>query len=251
MSDLNANKPIWVVESTWDADHSEVKKTENNKAGTKTAPPTTGAMNGKTYQVVILTSGSGTNMEAVVKYSLDHKDCPYSVTKVLADRPCGALTRAQGFNLPRVELDRKVETFQEELLEEVKGADIIVLAGFLSILSPGFIRAFPDRILNIHPSLLPKFGGLGMHGLYVHEAVIAQGETESGCSCHLVTEQVDEGKVMVQKKVPVLSGDSALDLRDRILPLEHLCLVEGILELISQLDNHPTFHVGTMSELGE
>lgn len=184
------------------------------------------------YKVAILTSGNGTNMEAVIRYSLETENSPYKVTKVISDRPCKALDRAEKYGIKTLQLHRRAEDFKQELKAALKEVDFIVLAGYLSILDPGLIKAFPNRILNIHPSLLPKYGGMGMYGLNVHEAVLANGETESGCSCHLVTEEVDQGQVLVQKKVKVKADDTAISLRDRILPLEHLCLVEGLLQAI-------------------
>ena len=186
------------------------------------------------FKVAILTSGNGTNMEAVVRYSLETKEAPYIVTKVLSDRPCKALARAEKYGIKTLELDRNADDFQDQLGEALIDVDFIVLAGYLSILEPPLIKAFPDRILNIHPSLLPHYGGMGMYGMNVHEAVLANGETESGCSCHLVNEKVDQGRVLVQKKVAVKPDDTPASLRDRILPLEHICLVEGLLKAIAE-----------------
>lgn len=188
------------------------------------------------FKVAILTSGNGTNMEAVVRYSLETKESPYIVTKVLSDRPCKALARAEQYGIKTRELDRRADDIQDQLGEVLKEVDFIVLAGYLSILGPQLIKAFPNRILNIHPSLLPKYGGMGMYGMNVHEAVLANGETESGCSCHLVNEKVDQGRVLVQKKVAVKPDDTPASLRDRILPLEHICLVEGLLIAIAEMN---------------
>lgn len=195
-----------------------------------------GLVSQRPHRVAVLTSGNGTNMEAVVRYSREHPDCPYTVTRVLADRPCKALERAAGYGIPTVGLDRHADSFQQQLLAALKEADFIVLAGFLSILGPDLIEAFPGRILNIHPSLLPRHGGLGMHGRHVHEAVLSHGDPESGCSAHLVTSEVDAGEILVQKRVPVLAGDTPEDLARRILPLEHVTLVEGLLEAIARAE---------------
>lgn len=194
------------------------------------------------FKVAILTSGNGTNMEAVVRYSLETNNSSYTVTKVLSDRPCKALARAEKYGIKTLELDRRADDFQDRLGESLKEVDFIVLAGYLSILEPQLIKSFPNRIINIHPSLLPKYGGMGMYGMNVHEAVLANGETESGCSCHLVNEKVDQGRVLVQKKVAVKPGDTPASLRDRILPLEHICLVEGLLKVISET-NQESFRV--------
>lgn len=185
-------------------------------------------------RVMVLTSGSGTNMEAVVKFSLE-PDAPYEVVKVLSDRPCAALEKASRYGIPTAELNRHEPDFHDRLARETAGADVIVLAGYLSILRRDLVRQFEGRLINIHPSLLPKFGGRGMYGIHVHEAVLEAKETESGCTCHLVSEAVDQGPILVQKKVAVLPTDSPKDLQVRILPLEHQCLVEGLLQVVRNL----------------
>lgn len=183
------------------------------------------------FRVMILISGSGSNMEAVLGQS-QVKGCPYRVIKVIADRFCAGLAKAEAHGIPAVTLHRNKAGFGRELLAETKDADIIVLAGFLSILDSSFIKAHEGSIINIHPSLLPAHGGMGMHGRKVHEAVILAGEGESGCSCHLVNEDVDAGPVLTQRKVPVYPRDSAEDLQQRVLKEEHVCIVEGLLKLI-------------------
>ncbi len=116
------------------------------------------------------------------------------------------------------------------LCDEVK-TDVIVLAGYLSVLCGDIIKKYEGRIINLHPALLPKFGGVGMWGHNVHEAVLAAGEKESGCTVHLVDSGCDTGKILVQKKVPVLPGDTVDSLYARIAPKEHEAIVEGLLKL--------------------
>lgn len=185
-------------------------------------------------RVLILISGTGSNMAALVDYSQRVADCPYTVVAVAADRPCQGLDTAKQKGIPTKELDRRDRDFTESLLTLAEGADYIVLAGFLSILEPRFIRAHTGRILNIHPSLLPKYGGPGLYGQSVHAAVLATGETVSGCTVHLVDEGVDSGRILLQQTVPVLPGDSPQTLAARILPLEHQCIVQGLLGLIAE-----------------
>lgn len=184
-------------------------------------------------RVIILISGSGSNMEAVIQGS-QRPASPYQVVKVIADRPCLGLEKANRRGIPVLALDRTDQDFAAKLFAAVGGADYIVLAGFLSILEPQLIQTFTRRIINIHPSLLPAHGGMGMHGLKVHQAVLASGEEQSGCSCHVVTEEVDQGEILVQKRVPVVPGDTPEELAARILPLEHQCIVEGLLQLIQR-----------------
>lgn len=182
-------------------------------------------------KVIVLISGRGSNMAALLK--ADQGD--YEVVKVIADRPAKGLETAQAQGLATVLLDRTARDFQARLLAELEGADLVVLAGFLSILSKAIIQAFPNRIVNIHPSLLPKFGGRGMYGLKVHEAVLKAGETESGCTVHLVEEGVDTGKILRQHKVEVKPGDSAQDLQARIIVEEHACLVAAVRDLAREI----------------
>ena len=130
-------------------------------------------------------------------------------------------------------MDEKRELVSDAMLDlcrEYK-ADAIVLAGYLSVLKGTIIDAYKDRIINLHPALLPKFGGVGMWGHNVHEAVIEAGEKESGCTVHLVDSGCDTGRILVQKKVPVLPGDTPDSLYERIAPEEHKAIVEATLLL--------------------
>lgn len=113
------------------------------------------------------------------------------------------------------------ETFAEDLERALETTDWICLAGFMRLLPESVVNRWNGRILNIHPALLPKFGGKGMYGHFVHEAVIAAGETESGCSVHFVTKEYDEGATFMQAKCPVLPDDTAESLAARVLTLEH------------------------------
>lgn len=108
------------------------------------------------------------------------------------------------------------------------GLDLVCLAGYMKLVPAGFLRRFPNAVLNIHPALLPKYGGRGMYGHHVHEAVLANRESESGCSVHFVTEKYDEGAVLLQLKCAVLPDDTAESLAARVLALEHRCYVEAI-----------------------
>ena len=126
--------------------------------------------------------------------------------------------------------DQKREAVSDAMLSlcrEYK-ADAIVLAGYLSVLKGAIIDEYEDRIVNLHPALLPKFGGVGMWGDNVHQAVLASGEKESGCTVHLVDSGCDTGKILVQKKVPVMDGDTVESLYARIAPKEHEAIVEGV-----------------------
>jgi phosphoribosylglycinamide formyltransferase-1 len=117
------------------------------------------------------------------------------------------------------------------------GAEAVVLAGFLTILRGAVISEYSGRIINLHPALLPKFGGEGMWGHHVHEAVLAAGEKESGCTVHLVDSGCDTGTILIQKKVPVLPGDTVESLYARIAPQEHEAMKEAVVKLAHIIRN--------------
>lgn len=181
-------------------------------------------------KIVVLVSGSGSNLQSIIN-AIKHGDLDCNIAGVIADRDCYGLTRAKESGIPAYLVDRK--TYREELSQEIdklisQDSSLIVLAGFLSILDNAFIDKWQNRIINIHPSLLPKFGGHGMWGNRVHEAVLASGETESGCTVHLVTSEIDCGQIVVQQKVPVLNDDTVESLRLRVQKTEHIALIKAI-----------------------
>lgn len=175
----------------------------------------------KAVKLAIFASGRGSNAEAILQFQ---SQANYEVALIVVSRPqalVANLARAKG--LPLVVLEK--EHFQHEsvLLESLNeyGIELICLAGFLWKIPDYLIKAFPERIINIHPSLLPKYGGKGMYGNKVHEAVLASGEKESGITIHLVNEEYDKGKILFQAKVPVYEKDTSADLASRVLALEH------------------------------
>ena len=176
-------------------------------------------------RVGVLASGYGSNLQALLDTGA--AGAPYEVAVVIAnvaDAP--ALDRARRAGIPAQFVDnrgRPRRDFEADLVRLLREArvDLICLAGFMRILSPWFIAQFPERILNIHPALLPAFGGPGMHGLHVHEAVLAAGATQSGCTIHLVNETVDGGPIVAQVPVPVLAGDTPAALAARVTEAEH------------------------------
>lgn len=176
-------------------------------------------------RVGVLASGYGSNLQALLDAGA--AGAPYEVAVVIAnvaDAP--ALDRARRAGIPAQFVDhrgRPRRDFEADLVRLLREArvDLICLAGFMRILSPWFIAQFPERILNIHPALLPAFGGPGMHGLHVHEAVLAAGATQSGCTIHLVNETVDGGPIVAQVPVPVLAGDTPAALAARVTEAEH------------------------------
>lgn len=184
-------------------------------------------------RIAILASGSGTNAQRLIEHFAQHAAA--RVALVGCDRPgAGVIQRAWDLGVPCY-LFGVAELRNGDLLRELQGQRItlIVLAGFLRLLPEELIAAFPGRIVNIHPSLLPRFGGKGMYGDRVHAAVIAAGEPESGITIHLVNEHYDEGEVLFQRKCPVLLGDTPESLAKRIHELEHAhypAVVEEVLK---------------------
>jgi len=124
------------------------------------------------------------------------------------------------------------EDYGGRLLAALTGSELVCLAGYTRLLPDEVLRAFPESVLNVHPALLPKFGGKGMYGRHVHEAVLASGETESGCTVHKVTEVYDEGPIIVQLRCPVEPGDTPDTLAARVLALETKAYPEAVKSLI-------------------
>ncbi|MBS1938822.1 MAG: phosphoribosylglycinamide formyltransferase [Bacteroidetes bacterium] len=184
-------------------------------------------------RIAILASGSGSNARQLMAH---FSGSPLAqVALVGCDQPgAGVLQRAWDMGVPSLlfsPAELRDGTLQHELASA--GIGLLLLAGFMRLLPPELVRAWPGRILNIHPSLLPKYGGKGMYGHRVHQAVLAAGEKESGITIHLVNERYDEGKVLFQAKCPVLPGDDADTLAARIHALEHAhypSAVEGYLK---------------------
>ena len=172
--------------------------------------------------IAIFASGKGTNAENIIRY-FEGKGT-VKVTLLVANKACPAVEKAVLLNVPVLILDRPAFYGEEGFIKKLKtgNIDLIVLAGFLQLIPPSLIKAFPDRIINIHPALLPKFGGQGMFGKHVHRAVIAALEKESGISIHLVNEKFDDGKVIFQAKCPINPGDSIGSLTASVGVLERL-----------------------------
>ena len=198
-------------------------------------------------KIAVLVSGGGTNLQALIDYEKSNPDCPYKIALVVSNtKNAYALERAKKAGIPAeirspfsvlgadkaktADRDTKRIAISDAILDLCKEyqIDAIVLAGYLSVLGGKIIDEYSGRIINLHPALLPKFGGVGMWGHNVHEAVLAAGEKESGCTVHLVDSGCDTGKILVQKKVPVLPGDTPDTLYARIAPEEHEAMVEGV-----------------------
>ncbi|ADK31186.1 phosphoribosylglycinamide formyltransferase [Brachyspira pilosicoli] len=186
------------------------------------------------FNIAVLISGGGSNLKSLI----DNQKEYYKINVVIADRDCGGLNIAREANIDAVLIDRKEyrEKLSKKIDEELKkyNIDLIVLAGYLSIVDSNFISKWKNKIINIHPSLLPKFGGKGMYGMKVHEAVIRNKEKESGCTVHYVTEMVDGGDIIMQNKIDVLEDDTPEILQKRVLVEEHKILPATVIKLASQ-----------------
>ncbi len=172
-------------------------------------------------RLALFASGSGSNAEKIVDYFRGHPTV--SVDLILCNNPqAGVIARAERLGVPLVLFDR-AQFRSGEVLEILRKHDIeyLVLAGFLWLVPSAYVEAYPDRILNLHPALLPKFGGKGMYGHHVHEAVVAAGETESGITIHVVNERYDEGAVVFQASFPVEPTDTPEDVARKGQVLEH------------------------------
>ena len=181
-----------------------------------------------TMRVAVAASGRGSNLEALLRAL--GPGAPARVVLVLSDRAAaGALTLARSHGVSTQVLADPAN--QDEWLDPLEraGAELVVLAGYLKLVPRGVVERYRGRIVNIHPALLPAFGGRGMYGRRVHEAVLASGARESGASVHLVDEVYDRGEVLARARVPVLSGDDPDRLAARVLEAEHRLLPAVVL----------------------
>lgn len=179
-------------------------------------------------RVAVAVSGRGSNLEALLDALGDGREA--RVVLVLSNRAdAPALERARSRGIATAVLaDHRSAPEWLDLLER-HGADLLVLAGYLKLVPPGVISRHRGRVLNVHPALLPAFGGPGMYGHRVHEAVLASGASESGCTVHLVDEEYDRGAILGQRRVPVLPGDTPDTLAARVLREEHRILPAAVL----------------------
>ena len=182
-------------------------------------------------RMAVLVSGGGTNLQSVID-AVEAGALSSQIVCVISNKETAyGLERARKHNIPAYFINPKEEGFDEKLLARLKEdeIDLVVLAGYIKILSSDLIKAYKHRIINIHPSLLPKFGGKGFYGIHVHEAVLAAREKESGATVHYVDEGVDTGEIILQRKIVVEEGDTPESLQARILEqIEHKILVEAI-----------------------
>lgn len=186
-------------------------------------------------KIVIFASGSGTNAENIIKHFQNTTNI--KVVAVLSNRrSAGVLKRAHDLNVKALLFDKEALYHTNDVLNILKDIkpDLIVLAGFLWLFPSNIIQEFPDRIINIHPALLPKYGGKGMYGSRVHESIITNREKESGITIHYVNEKYDEGNTIFQAKTKIEPDDTAESLADKIHQLEYHHFPEVIQQLLEK-----------------
>lgn len=194
--------------------------------------------NQKTARIAVFVSGGGTNLEALLN-AQEAGQIPHGeiVLVCASNESAYSLTRAANHGVPGVAVPKKQmtqEAFESALNEKLSEyqVDVIILAGFLSILSADFVKQWPDRIINIHPSLIPSFCGKGMYGLKVHEAALARGVKVTGATVHLVNEIPDGGRILLQKAVEILPGDTPEILQRRVMEQAEWVLLPQAAEML-------------------
>lgn len=193
------------------------------------------------YRVAVLISGGGTNLQALIDAITQGEIPNAEIVVVISSNPeAKGLERAKEAGIP-VQVPKGLCDHREysenlmHLLLEAK-PDLVVLAGYLKILNKEVVNAFLGKIINIHPSLLPKYGGKGCYGLKVHEKVLESGDTVTGATIHYVTEGVDQGEIILQNHVEVEKTDTPESLASRVLAVEHRLMVEGVKKVLMEMD---------------
>lgn len=188
-------------------------------------------------KIAIFVSGEGTNCENIIRY-FQNSDSVETAVVVSNKADARALTRARNLNVPATVITgREFRNEPQRVLETIEGCDMIILAGFLLYVPDYLIERFPNRIINIHPSLLPKFGGKGMWGHHVHEAVKAAGETVSGITIHYVNKEIDSGEIIAQFSTPLMPDDTPDDIAARVHELEMKHFPEVIERVAAEIQN--------------
>ncbi|MEX0638950.1 MAG: phosphoribosylglycinamide formyltransferase [Balneolaceae bacterium] len=186
-------------------------------------------------RLVVFASGSGTNLQSIIDV-IDRGHIDATITGLITSRKgVGALERAKVAEIKTAVIPPDSTNFASAIMEKLSDwrPDLIVLAGYTALIPGEVIQAYKNQIINIHPALLPRFGGKGFYGRKVHEAVLESGADHSGCTVHYVTEEYDRGPIIAQREVPVYADDTAETLARRVLAMEHSLYPEVIAKLIS------------------
>jgi len=191
-------------------------------------------------RLAVFCSGTGSNFKALF-HAIIERELPAEIVLCLSNRAeCGAMDFAKEYSIEAIHLSESQfdshDEFARAMLETLRDRqiDMILLAGYLRKIPDAVIAAYPEKIVNIHPSLLPEFGGHGMYGIRVHEAVIASGETRSGATVHFVNEEYDKGRIIKQNHVPVLPEDTPESLAERVLRCEHRLYPDALEQLLDE-----------------
>lgn len=191
-------------------------------------------------KIAVLVSGGGTNLQALIDYKKEERF--YDISLVISSNPDAyALTRAKENNIPTQVISKKdaksQENFEEQIIKLLKknNIDLIVLAGFMCILTKNFTSQYKNKIINVHPSLIPSFCGKGFYGLKVHEAALKYGVKITGATVHFVNEIPDGGKIIMQKAVDILSEDTPESLQKRVMEQAEWIILPEAVNNISKL----------------
>lgn len=190
-------------------------------------------------RIAVFCSGNGSNFKALFQ-AIRNKQLPAEIVLCLSNRAqCGAMEFAERNSIATAHItEKQFDSFDEFTLAMVKRLkehhiDIILLAGYMRKVPDAVVSEFPGKMLNIHPALLPKFGGEGMYGIHVHTAVLEAGETETGATVHFVNEEYDKGEILLQRTVPVLPDDTPETLAARVLACEHALYPDALEKLLT------------------
>ena len=189
-------------------------------------------------KIAVFASGSGSDFQSIIDANEKERFCDISLL-VASKQDIYAIDRARKYKIDYIVCNKKDFSSSEAMFEEIvrelkmRGIDYIVLAGYLCKIEENFVKAFPDRIINIHPSLIPSFCGKGYYGINVHRAAIEYGVKISGCTVHFVDEHYDSGAILLQRAVPVLEDDTPESLQARVLEEEHRALPEAVKLLVT------------------
>lgn len=189
-------------------------------------------------RIAIFASGSGSNAQKILEFFKKHPEA--EVALILSNNPeAYVLQRADNFEVPSHIFDKQEFYKSDEIVSLLKNLqiDLIVLAGFLWLIPENLIAAFPNRIINIHPALLPKYGGKGMYGDKVHKAVLNAGEEESGITIHYVNEHFDEGEMIHQSRFKIEKGDDLEMIKFKGQQLEHLHYPKVVEQILKKIKN--------------
>lgn len=186
--------------------------------------------------IAVFASGTGTNAEKIMQHFEQHEEI--SVSLIISNKTnAPVLSKAVAFGVPTLLIDRHSFYQTHDILETLKryGIDFIVLAGFLWLLPPYLVQAYAHRMVNLHPALLPRYGGKGMYGMHVHRAVCEAKENQTGMTIHYVNEQYDDGDIVFQATCPLQRGDTPEGIADKVRVLEHRYFPKVIEQLVKRL----------------